>query len=134
MSSRRRSAPWVTGLVGRRPLNAGGSTFLGTLNSRQAGRRGILMTTERMDAEGRLRLMPHRSPENRFMRPSHGGLNGTAEIQPRQVFSVRADTEAAAVLVRARRWCGPPEIADQPVRFDAWKQGERSVPWNDEAA
>ncbi len=52
------SALWVTGLVGRRPLNAGGSTFLGTLNSQQAGRRGILMTTGRMDAEGRLRLMP----------------------------------------------------------------------------
>ena len=34
------------------------------------------------------------------MRPSDGGLNGTAEIQPRQVFSIRAGTEAAAVLVR----------------------------------
>ncbi len=34
------------------------------------------------------------------MRPSHDGLNGTAEIQPRQVFSIRAGTEAAAVLVR----------------------------------
>ncbi len=34
------------------------------------------------------------------MRPSHDGLNGTAEIQLRQVFSVRAGTEAAAVLVR----------------------------------
>jgi hypothetical protein len=34
------------------------------------------------------------------MRPSHGGLNGPAEIQPRQVFSIRAGTEAAAVLVR----------------------------------
>ncbi len=76
--SRRRSALWVAGLVGRRPLNAGGSTFPGTLNRQQAGRRGILMTTERMEAEGRLRLMP----------------------QQIVVFSVRADTEAAAVLVR----------------------------------